>query len=143
MRGHFQLTEPGQLVERVKRFLAHEDRRRAQTAAHLELVRRIGGFIAIAVVASARAHNINDPIWPWIKPAYSVLTHVCSGIYVFMHTHEMNIHPQAPTFHLPLALRVLASSVVNKWNANELLGNRFCDVTLVTHGDIWPGKPYP
>jgi len=72
MRGHFQLTEPGQLVERVKRFLANEDRRRTQTAAHRELLRHIGKFSAIAVVASARAHNINDPIWSWIRPVYTV-----------------------------------------------------------------------
>lgn len=78
--GHFQLTEPGQLVERVERFLADEDRRRAQTAAHGELLRRIGDFIAIALVASGRAHNINDPIWPWIKPVYVGCT--CLSVYL-------------------------------------------------------------
>jgi len=129
MWGDFQLTEPGQLVERVKRFLTDEDRRRTQTTAHRELLRHIGDFGAIAVVASARAHNINDPIWPWIKPVFTVFTCVqpilyIPRIYVFMHTLVKWIFILIS--YPPPVLRV-SLMVVNKWvcmaktNANESL----------------------
>lgn len=52
-----QLAEFGELVERVKRFLAHENRRRAQAAAHLQLLRRIALRVAIVLVASATLHT--------------------------------------------------------------------------------------
>lgn len=76
-------------------------------------------------------------------------THACVSTYVFMHTHEMNIHPpslESPTSFTGFAdgckqMECMAKTYIHMY-ANELRRKSLCDV-MIKHGNICLGKPYP